>query len=278
MAEARHVQQRMVRRGDVNMRLIINHAHKHLRFMDFRVGNYDQKRAFLDKVAGEHKLNKVFTLVEKQDSQNWRAATFVKEGVFPSFFRTADAHVMSRLYGSNGRPLPASASPKRGEDPKLPEGYETPRTPAGAKLEMLRQPDAVHEVLDAVDQNQLTVPFSRIVQPDLLLKGAARSIHMWLAAEVEDSFGHSILGMSLVPTNITGRGLTRIMLETMCETLVKRSVNNCFMLVRVSDTEKANLLMDMGFRVTARLQRHLGDGAQGELALVWHLRLAPKTR
>ena len=85
------IEERVIRRGELDMRLVINRSHGHLRFMDFRVGNYEAKRDLLDQVARQEGLRKIFTLVEKQDSNGWRTMGFIREGVYPGFFRTADA-------------------------------------------------------------------------------------------------------------------------------------------------------------------------------------------
>ncbi len=110
MVERKHVEEMHLRRGDMDLRFIINHSHGHLRFMDYRVGSYQEKRDALDELAARLRLRKVFTLVEKQDSHNWRSVGFVREGVYPAFFRTADAYTMSRPFRRAGRSGRAATS------------------------------------------------------------------------------------------------------------------------------------------------------------------------
>lgn len=95
-AELPALEVRSIRKGDIDLRMILCRTHRHLRILDFRVGNYLEKRDLLDELARQEGLRKVFTLVEKSDGQSWRAVGFSKEGIIPTFFRTADGYVLDR--------------------------------------------------------------------------------------------------------------------------------------------------------------------------------------
>ncbi len=96
------VEEYVCQRGDVNVYMLVSLRHMHMRILDYRIGNYQLKRNMLDAFAKRKHLRKVFTLVEKQDSNSWRTVGFSREAVVPAFFRTADAYVMSRAYDENG--------------------------------------------------------------------------------------------------------------------------------------------------------------------------------
>ena len=131
------VELRLLQRGEINMRLIVNHAHGHVRVMDYRVGSYPEKRAELDALAAQHRLRKAFVLVEKQDSHSWRGVGFVREGIDPSFFRTADAHVMSRLYDETGLPLEGTSQPRPLAEEQTSFPGRRLRRPEGLRLELV---------------------------------------------------------------------------------------------------------------------------------------------
>ena len=108
------------RKGDIDFCFLLNRRHHNLRVFDYRVGNYQQKRDFFDRIARAEGLRKVFTVVEKQDSKSWRSVGFSREGAIPGYFRTADAYIMSRVYTEDGEPIQGGA-PKL-TDPPLPTG------------------------------------------------------------------------------------------------------------------------------------------------------------
>ena len=109
-------------------------AHRNLRVFDYRVGNYQQKRDFFDRIASEPKgLRKVFTVVEKQDSKSWRSVGFSREGAIPGYFRTADAYIMSRVYTEDGDPIQGGAPKLHG--PTIQSGFVgRRRRPSPARL------------------------------------------------------------------------------------------------------------------------------------------------
>src|SRR5688572_12225905 len=97
------------RKGDIDFCFLLNRRHHNLRVFDYRVGNYQQKRDFFDRIARAEGLRKVFTVVEKQDSKSWRSVGFSREGAIPGYFRTADAYIMSRVYTEDGDPIQGGA-------------------------------------------------------------------------------------------------------------------------------------------------------------------------
>ena len=74
------VEEHYYRRGDIDFCFLLNRTHLNLRVFDYRVGNYQQKRDFFDRIARSEGLKKVFTVVEKQDSKSWRSVGFSREG------------------------------------------------------------------------------------------------------------------------------------------------------------------------------------------------------
>lgn len=274
MSEFKPVEQRYLKHHGMNMRLIINRPHGHLRFMDFRVGNYDEKRNILDDFARTEGLNKVFTLVEKQDSNNWRSVGFTREGVYPSFFRTADAYAMCRHYDEHGKPKPSKGPMRPVKDKELPEVAVS--KPSRARLTVIKDPGTKEALMKRFNGHLRALPFGRESSPDLVMHVKAGAREGWACAEIDDGFGHAMVGYALPPKDKPGLSLGSYALSSLVDTLQKRDVTNIFGLAPDSDTWSNTLFSQLGFRITGRLADHLSTANGASTALIWHLRLVPK--
>jgi hypothetical protein len=274
MSELKHIEERHLRRGDIDLRLMINHAHRHMRFMDYRVGNYPEKRTALSELAREMKLRKVFTLVEKQDSQNWRSMGFSREGIYPSFFRTADAYTMSRLYDASGEPLPASPPIKPHPDEQTTFPNRKLRKPEGLRLELLRDERSRNRLVSGLNGELRSLPFGRTGAPDLVLHAKARRQEGWVCAEIDESFGHATLGVAPVPSGEADLVLNAYALSSLVNALMERSVANIFGLSPIHDRWSNELFSGLGFKVSGRLVDHLRTPEGFAMTLIWHRRLA----
>jgi hypothetical protein len=274
MATAMHIEERTLRRGDIDLRLMINHSHRHMRFMDYRVGNYPDKREALDNLVRELGLRKVFTLVEKQDSQNWRSAGFTREGVYPSFFRTADAYTMSRLYDEAGQPLPATAPIKAQPDEQTSFPSRKLRKPEGIRVELVQDERSRGTILSGFNGELRALPFGRTGAPDVVLHAKMRKQEGWICAEINDSFGHATLGYAPAPLGEDDLALGVYAIGSMVTKLQEQGVANLFALAPVSDRWSNELFSGLGFKVSGRLADHLRTPDGYSMTLIWHLRLA----
>ena len=271
MSELGYIEEKMVRQGEMNMRLLINHAQRHLRFMDFRVGNYDQKRELLDETALEYGLRKAFTLVEKQDTGSWRSVGFVREGVYPSFFRTADAYIMSRIYDDEQEPY--SSAPTVPKSTVEQEDLNDLGKRDKIRLKLSDRFPEIRTFMERLKTPLLTVPFGRVGDPDMLARAWLRTKESWICIEIDESFGHAMLTFSPHPDNLAALRLCYTGVEQLHEPLIDRGVNNLFSLSSDTDVWAGQLFNGLGFKVTGRLARHITvDGAAGN-ALVWHKRV-----
>lgn len=273
MSESNHVEMRSLTRGDVNMRVIINHAHGHMRVMDYRVGNYEEKRDILDAIAREAGLRKAFILVEKQDSHNWRSVGFGREGVYPTFFRTADAYVMSRLYDEDGEPLDRPTPLKASPQEKTSFPGRRLRKPDGLKLELVRDERSRRSLLSGLNGELRAIPFGRAEAPDLVLHAKARRREGWAVAEINDSFGHATVGVAPPPSRVEELELSAFACNSLVDALKKREISNLFGLSPATDDWNNELYAGLGFKVTGRLANHLLVGDKHTVALIWHRRI-----
>ena len=273
MSALEHIEERYLRRGNKYLRLIINHSQGHMRFMDFRVGNYPEKREALDELAKTMHLRKVFTLVEKQDSNNWRSVGFSREGVYPSFFRMADAYAMSRLYDVSGQPVPASATLKAQTDEQTSFTTRKFEKPEGLRIELLQDEQSRSSVFSGLNGQLQALPFGRTAAPDIVLRATARKKEGWVVAEIDESYGHATLGFAPPPSEEADLALSAFAGHSLFSTLREKHVNNVFGLSRAHATWSNELFAGLGFKVTGRLADHLRTPDGYALTLIWHRRL-----
>jgi len=261
------------RRGDLDLRFLMNRAHRHVRVLDYRIGNYHEKRDLLDRMAQKEGLRKAFTLVEKPDSQSWRAVGFSKEGVLPGFFRTADGYVMTRMYEATGEPIVGGAV-------KVPvERFQAPparriRKPDGARIQIVTESARLSGIGVAGAADLRFVPMGRCSSiPDLAAEIRLRREIRWITAELDESFGHGRVDFSPPMRGALETPLLSWGLHTLFAELGKRAVINVFCLAAMDDSFVTDLLLGMGFKVTARLADQLWAQGSFRHAFLWHRRL-----
>lgn len=274
----KNVDVKVLRHGDLNMRFIINHAHGHMRIMDYRVGNYQDKRSQLDEMVRREGLRKVFTLVEKQDSQNWKSVGFFREGVYPAFFRTADAYAMSRLYDEAGKPIDVSGNNKNQSEEKVAFPGRKLRRPEGLKIDLVRDQRQRDKVVSGFNGELRSLPFGRAEAPDIALHATSRRKECWALAEIDDSFGHATVAFAPPPQSEDQLTLCAYAGNELVRLLQERQVNNLFGLSPASDTWSNELYAGLGFKVTGRLAGHLRVSDDLTTALIWHIRIAKTTQ
>jgi len=275
-----HVEERSVRRGDIDLRLVINRSHGHARFMDYRVGNYEAKRELLDAVARELGLHKIFTLVEKGDSQSWRGIGFTREGIFPGLFRTADAYAMARLYDASGAAMPGGPAHRQAP---IPEGVSPQtrrlRRPEGLTLRPVADATARGQLLERLDGALGPLPFARLRAPDLALQTLMRQRSGWVCAELDTSFGHATLGIAPLPDSAAELAIASFAGQTLIDELAAAEIGNVFGLAPTQDSWATALFSGLGFRTTGQLVDQLRGGDNAYVnATVWHRRLVAKVK
>lgn len=276
MFELQHVEERLVRCGDLNMRLLINRSHGYLRFMDYRVGNYEEKCNILGQIVMDEGLRKIFTLVEKSDSNNWKSAGFCREGVYPSFFRTADAYMMSRLYSDSGVPLGNQVPIKSEDDEQKALPREKLSRPNKIFCEVIENKLDKMEVLNGFDGQLRSLPFGRAGCPDVVLHGKAQKQEVWACAEIEDSFGHAIVGFAPPPKNGKALSLSAHIGAKLVQILEESGVGNVFGICPSSDRWSNELFRELNFKITGQLAHHLLTSDGSSNATLWHYRLIEK--
>src|SRR5215831_3438828 len=78
----------------VSLCLLINRRAKTMRVIDFRAGPTNAKRMFVLSLAQREGVEKVYTLVERDEVATWVKLGFAKEGNIPGFYKRSDAFLL----------------------------------------------------------------------------------------------------------------------------------------------------------------------------------------
>ena len=266
------VEEHHYRRGDIDFCFLLNRVHRNLRVFDYRVGNYQQKRDFFDRIARAEGLRKVFTVVEKQDSKSWRSVGFSREGAIPGYFRTADAYIMSRVYTHDGKPIQGGA-PKL--NPPTGKKNETPATkPRTLNTEIVTDSERLRSVTSELGKAALYAPFRRrVFTPDIAIQGKQSRRAFWVGAEVDTSFGHAKIDLMSPPSNESDITPLSFCLRTLLDELALRDMASVFALTPADWTLANQVYANEGFKVTARLTDHVNVDDDSVGVQLWHRRV-----
>jgi hypothetical protein len=270
------VEEHYYRRGDIDFCFLLNRTHLNLRVFDYRVGNYQQKRDFFDRIARSEGLKKVFTVVEKQDSKSWRSVGFSREGAIPGYFRTADAYIMSRVYTEDGDPIQGGA-PKL-TAPSIAAKDANAAKPRGLSVEIVTDIPRLTRLADDYGEVSLYAPFRRgMFHPDVAVHGKQGKRDFWVGAETDTSFGHAKVDV-LTPPRPNKEGdapILEFLLQTLLDELLRRETASVFSITGADMIPSQQVIANLGFKVSARLTDHLVREDEFVGAQLWHRRLSP---
>jgi hypothetical protein len=261
------------RKGDIDFCFLLNRRHHNLRVFDYRVGNYQQKRDFFDRIARAEGLRKVFTVVEKQDSKSWRSVGFSREGAIPGYFRTADAYIMSRVYTEEGDPIQGGAPKLTGPGANIKE--VTPVKPRGMNVEFVTDQNRLKGVTQGLAIEALYAPFRRgVFHPDVGLHGKIGKREIWIGAETDSSFGHAKIDVLTLPDKNADLSHVVFCASALLDELRKMDTASVFGMVPVDDAVANQIYGELGFKVSARLTDHVTREDSFVGVQLWHRRLS----
>ena len=270
------VEEHYYRRGDIDFCFLLNRTHLNLRVFDYRVGNYQQKRDFFDRIARSEGLKKVFTVVEKQDSKSWRSVGFSREGAIPGYFRTADAYIMSRVYTEDGDPIQGGA-PKL-TAPNISAKDASTAKPRGLNAELVTDVAKLAKLAEEHGEAALYAPFRRgMFHPDVAFHGKSGKRDYWVGAETDTSFGHAKVDLMTPPraNKEADAPILEYLLQQMLDELLKRETASVFAICAADQIGTQQVIANLGFKVSARLTDHIVREDQFVGAQLWHRRLSP---
>ncbi|MDF2693832.1 MAG: hypothetical protein K0S65_2215 [Labilithrix sp.] len=92
--QAHGIEEMFVQNDAVSVCLLLNRRTRTMRVIDFRAGPSHAKRVFVLKLAKREGIDKVYTLVERDEVSTWLKLGFSKEANIPGFYKRSDAFLL----------------------------------------------------------------------------------------------------------------------------------------------------------------------------------------
>lgn len=291
----------------VSLCLLVNRRHRTLRIIDFRAGPTASKRDFILSAAKREGVEKVFTLVERDEVSTWMRLGFSREGSIPAFYKRSDAWIMGAvvaeirplrrdaigaiLEADDEDELPGGASP---ESPAsliaaktiqkataLHRAAGAPRLPA-LKLAPAREADIRKALAVAQRAGRALTgfePFGRELERETWVLSGRAGMSIHAAWEVQPSFGSALVELLTSPRTETERASVIAALSILTDKLAEKGASSAFALSPADDISFASAFVAAGFQRSGVLARHLLVGGERKDAIMWSKKPdAPETR
>ncbi|WP_437648672.1 hypothetical protein [Sorangium sp. So ce362] len=282
------VDELLFRNDAVSLCLLVNRRHRTLRIIDFRAGPTPSKRNFVLSAAKREGVEKIYTLVERDEVPTWTRLGFVREGSIPGFYKRSDAWILGAVVSETS----PSRSEEGGDDRAgSPAVLLAERTIARARR-LLREgegrplpaikiaPASAVELRRAVAVAQragraLTgfEPFGRDAVRTGYVLSARGGFTLHAAWEMQSCFGNSFLEILSSPRHEAERLATTAAIGALCDRLVEEKAVSTFTFAPADDQELCAALLANGFRRSAVLARHLVVGRARKDAILWAKKL-----
>ena len=262
--------------------LLLNRRMRTIRVIDFRAGALPAKRLFIQSIAQREGIEKVITLVEKDEVSSWTRVGFVREGTIPGFYKRSDGHLCGCVVGDRTASIEVSEDGQR-----LAE-----RTIANAKKTALNLEDEIRGVtLRGVEAKAALAardiawdkgegiggfdPFGRGVLRLFLetTAGQKKGRPNYLSVEFQDCFGHALVEILRSPTDEGEILATAAALRAFGDELKRRQIVSVFGFAPSDDEKLAMSYLAAGFRKTGLLARGVQVGEERRDAILWSRKL-----
>lgn len=274
----------------VSICLLVNRRHQHLRVIDFRAGPTVAKRSHILAAARREGVEKVFTLVERDEVSTWTKLGFVREGSIPGFYRRSDASIMG-IVVADARPVAAAAhdDDEVGEEASAAslladrtiararrvlrdDGVELP----AVKLSKVSEADARKAAAAAHRRGAALTgfePFGRDAVRSTYAC-ASRGLTLHVSAEAQPFFHNSFIELLASPRNETERLAATAAIGALGERLRAEGATSTFAVGPADDPLHASVFLANGFRRSAALASHLLVDGERKDAIVWSKKLS----
>jgi hypothetical protein len=291
------VDELLLRNDTVSLCLLVNRRHRTLRVIDFRAGPTSAKRNFVIAAAQREGVEKVFTLVERDEVATWTRLGFTREGSIPAFYKRSDAWILGAVV-AEVTPLRASAFDEDDDDDDVPaaapsaaalladrtihQAKKLLRDTADSaaptvKLAPAREADVRKAITAAQRANRALSglePFGRDAERSLFGVTTRGGVELWLGVEAQSCFGSSAIDLVAAPRTEPERLALAGGLRVLADQLLAAGAASAFTIAPADDVRVAAAFLAAGFKKTAVLARHLVVGRDRKDAIVWSRKLA----
>ncbi|APR86190.1 Hypothetical protein A7982_11539 [Minicystis rosea] len=284
----------------VSLCLLVNRRHKTLRVIDFRAGATPAKRNFVLAAAKREGVEKVFTLVERDEVSTWTRLGFTREGSINAFYKRSDAWILGAVVAQVG-PLRANARLDEDDDDDENDGDDAePSSPASAlaertiararrklkddetaipavKIAPVRDADLRKAVTAAARSGRALTgfeTFGRDVERGAFVVTGRGGFELHASWESQACFGNSFLEILKGPSDAAEIPWTTAAVRALCDRLAQNGIVSTFCLSPADDAALAHVYLASGFRRSGVLAKHVMVKGERKDAIVWSRKLA----
>lgn len=261
--------------------LLLNHRNKFIRVIDFRAGALPAKRLFIQSVAKREGVEKVITLVEKDEVSSWTRVGFVREGTIPGFYKRSDGHLCGCVIGDKTASVEVSDAGVKLTDRTINAGKKAAKDVAdNIKGASIHEVDAeeVMSARDAATKKKAAInsfdDFGRDAERLYMDTAMRRGKPNYLSAEYQDCFGHSLIEILRSPASDSEINALVAGLRTMGQELKDRGIISAFGFAPNDDVALATAYLAAGYRKTGLLAQGITVGGERKDAILWTQKLA----
>ncbi len=275
----------------VSLCLLVNRRQKTLRVVDFRSGPHPAKRIFVMSLARREGVERVYTLVERDECSTWTRLGFHREGTIPGFYKRSDAFLLGALVPrdtdddaeQSGLRMAVTDSAVTPDADKLyqavrkvakdREGASSPQV----KVQLARDADVKKSLAAAHRAGRALTgfePFGRDVERLYFACTARGGFSLMASVETQPCFNNAFIELLTAPRTEKEAALTTAAVRKLCDELFERGIVGCFALSPVDDTDLGAAYVENGFRRTGALAQHMRIGGERADAFLWSRKLA----
>jgi hypothetical protein len=261
--------------------LLLNRRTRSIRVVDFRAGALPAKRLYIQSVATQENVEKVITLVEKDEVSSWTRVGFVREGTIPGFYKRSDGHLCGCVIGDKTASIEVSdadakladrtinAAKKVAKD--IPEKIKGASVKAATEKDALSARDAAWRKGPAFGSFDM---FGRDAERIYFETSYRRSKANFVSAEFQDCFGHALVETLRIPTNENETLAMVAGLRAIADDLEARGIVSTFAFAPYDNVETSTAFLATGYRKTGLLAKALldADGTRKD-AILWTRKL-----
>jgi hypothetical protein len=281
----------------VSLCLLVNRRHRSMRVIDFRAGVTPAKRNFVIAAAKREGIEKVFTLVERDEVHTWTQLGFRREGSIPGFYKRSDAWIMGALVSSVG---PVRAPQAVSDDDDDLDDVEEERSPAldaadrviAQARKLLKDTAdkaappvklapakvlAASKLVAAMDKAKRALtgfePFGRGADREFVVATGRGGFELASSIEMMPSFGASLVEIVAAPKTEAERLLTVSALRALGDHVAGQGAVSTFSVAPADDVALTSCFLAAGFRKSAVLLSHVVVAGSRRDAFVWSKKL-----
>lgn len=261
--------------------LLLNRRVGFIRVIDFRSGALPAKRLFIQSVAKREGVEKVITLVEKDEVSSWTRVGFVREGTIPGFYKRSDGHLCGCLINDRTASIEVSDDGVKRAERTVNHGKKNAReVPDDLAMVDVKEVESVAalKARDDVWRKGLGLntfdDFGRDAQRMFVEATAKRGKANHLSVEFQDCFGHSLFEVSRSPADDLDVLALTAGLRKLGDDLTARGIVSGFAFAPSDDIGLATAYVAAGFRKTGLLAGGIVSGGVRKDAILWTRKLA----